>query len=246
MRKILGLLACLAVALSTFLFNAPAASAATGVVSNGIGWTTFQYPPGPGVLPPLSREDCTLGVVGTDMYGNKVAITAAHCASQGWNMANDGAPIYRMAPGGPRQQIGTIAYRSWNGTGYPSNTNWGTDYLVIKLNNDAILSSNGPGVRIDGVGAANPGGIHCKDGVGTGVRCGFITDNTPPTRFISTAITGGGDSGGPAYQGTQIIGFNNSSAGLLFSFVKYSAVMNEINSPGSPFPVGKGFVVTNS
>ncbi|WP_255312527.1 hypothetical protein [Rhodococcus tukisamuensis] len=31
-----------------------------------------------------------------------------------------------------------------------------------------------------------------------------------------------------------------------FEHVKFSAVLNEINSPGSPFPVGKGFMATNN
>jgi hypothetical protein len=39
---------------------------------------------------------------------------------------------------------------------------------------------------------------------------------------------------------------NRGLVGLGFEFVKFPAVLNEINSPGSPFPVGKGFVVTNN
>ncbi|NMM92673.1 hypothetical protein B2J88_52100 [Rhodococcus sp. SRB_17] len=90
---------------------------------------------------------------------------------------------------------------------------------MIKLNNDADLRSNGPGARIDGVAAANPAVFsnHCQDG---------------------------GDSGAPAYQGTQIIGMNRALSGVVFEFVKL--VLYEINSPSSPFPVGKGFVVTNN
>lgn len=103
---------------------------------------------------------------------------------------------------------------------------------------------NGPGARIDGIGAANLSGIHCKDGIATGVRCGTVTDNTPPTRFYSTALLGGGDSGGPAYQGTQIVSLNRGATLSGFEFVKYSAVINEINS--SPWAPGKGFVVTNN
>lgn len=249
MRKVLGFLACLAVILGTFLANAPAASAATGVVSNGIAWTPFENP----VIPPnLAREDCTLGVVGTDSAGNKIAISAAHCVSQDWNYKPDGATVYRMAPTGPRQAIGTIAYRSVNTIGYPvpqTNTDpyaYGVDFVVIKLNADADLQSNGPGARIDGIGAANPSGIHCKDGVGTGVRCGFITDNTPPLRFYSTAIAGGGDSGCPAFQNnTKLVGLvRGGTPPTSYEFVKFSAVQTEI--AGQSNPAGKGFVVTNN
>ncbi|UUE25888.1 S1 family peptidase [Rhodococcus qingshengii] len=249
MRKLYGLLACLAVFLGAFLANAPAASAATGIVSNGIGWTPFEFPTASPI--PGAREDCTLGVVGTDSSGNKIAISAAHCVSQDWNYKTDGATVYRMAPTGPRQAIGTIAYRSANATGYPvpaTSTDpnaYGVDFVVIKLNADAGLSSNGPGARIDGIGVANPGGVHCKDGVGTGVRCGFITDNTPPTRFYSTALSGGGDSGGPAFQNdTKLVGLVRGGGPFTYEYIKFSAVQAEIAAQSNP--VGKGLAVTNN
>lgn len=232
-RVLLAILAAVALIVPALAIT-PTASAATGVVSNGIAWTPFEYP----TPPPIGdREDCTLGVVGTDSSGNKIAISAAHCVSLGWKYKPDGATVYRMAPAGPRQAIGTIAYRSVNATGYPVNAGntdpnaFGVDFVVIKLNADADLSSNGPGARIDGIG--------------TGVRCGFITDNTPPTRFYSTAIAGGGDSGGPAFQNdTKLVGFVRGGNGITSEFIKFSAVQNEINS--QPNPVGKGLVVTNN
>ncbi|MBT2270662.1 S1 family peptidase [Rhodococcus qingshengii] len=256
MKKLLGFLACLAVVLGTFLANAPAASAATGVISNGIAWTpNASYPGLPGMTPDKPLGDyCTLAVVGTDNSGNKVAISAAHCVSvEGANYVPDGSPIYSWTPNnGPREHIGTIAYRSWNGTGYPvpaSQSNnpgaFGTDYVVIKLNNDAVLTSNGPGVRIDGLGSSNPSGVMCKDGQSTGVTCGWITGQNA-TRIFNLGLIGPGDSGGPAYQGTNIVGYNRSWNGGTFEYVKFSAVLAEINSPGSPSPIGKGFVVTNN
>ncbi|MDH6285067.1 hypothetical protein [Prescottella agglutinans] len=241
MKRILIVLASIAAFVLPMLAFAPAASAATGIISNGTGISPFEFPTS---NPAGGGDECTIGVVGTDNSGNKLAITVSHCFTQTWNYKPDGAPVYRSGPG-PRQQIGTIAYRAWNGVGFPVNDgNYGTDWLLIKLNADADLRSNGPGTRIDGVGVSNPSGTHCKDGIATGVKCGWITDSAPPTRFYSTAILGGGDSGGPAYQGTQIIGLNRAIWFTGFEFVKIGAVLNEIN--GSPWTPGKGFVVTNN
>lgn len=251
MRRILLVLASIAAFIVPMFAFAPAASAGP-VISNGIAWTpNASLPPGTPGDKPLS-DYCTMAVVGTDRYGNKVGISAAHCVSiQGANYAADGAPVYRWTPNnGPREQIGTIAHRSWNGVGYPvqqSNSNtpgaFGIDWVVIKLRDDAFLTSNGPGVRIDGVGSSNPGGIMCKDGQSTGVTCGLITGQNAD-RIFNLATIGPGDSGGPAYQGTQIVGINRSWNGSSFEYVKFSAALNEINT--NPWPVGKGFVVTNN
>ena len=249
-RILLSILAAIAVAIPMVAFT-PTASAAP-VISNGIAWTpNASLPPGYPGDKPLS-DYCTMAVVGTDRYGNKVGISAAHCVSiQGANYAPDGAPVYRWTPNNaPREQIGTIAHRSWNGTGYPvqqANSNnvgaFGIDWVVIKLRDDAILTSNGPGVRIDGVGSSNPGGVMCKDGQSTGVTCGWITGQTGD-RIFNLAVIGPGDSGGPAYQGTKIVGMSRSWNGLSFEYVKFTTALHEINT--NPWPVGKGFVVTNN
>ena len=231
MKRIALMLLAVAALLLPGIVAAPAASA-TGVISNGLAITTHQFP----TINPFDTEFCTLGAVGTDSSGNKIGITAAHCA-EGPYAAVDGAPFYRMAPGGPREHIGTIAYRSPGGT-------YGEDWLVIKLNSDAVLTSNGPGARIDGIGAANPTGIHCKDGAGTGVRCGTITTSTA-TRFYSTALIGGGDSGGPAFQdNTKIVGLNRGTGDGGFEFIKFSTVLAGIAAQSNP--VGQGFVITNN
>ncbi|MGO4205466.1 hypothetical protein AB4Z09_27775 [Rhodococcus sp. TAF43] len=117
---------------------------------------------------------------------------------------------------------------------------------MIKLNDDAILQSNGPGVRIDGVGVANPPNfsVLCKDGQSTGITCGAIWGQNA-TRMSNLAVGWNGDSGGPAWIDTnpgKIVGYNRGAG----EYVKFSAVLNEINSPGSPYPVGKGFVPTNN
>lgn len=117
--------------------------------------------------------------------------------------------------------------------------------MVIKLNADADIRSNGPGARIDGQGVANPGLFTnmCKDGIGSGITCGIVTGGSP-TRIFTLGSSTGGDSGGPLFVAgtTKISGYVKGFNGTSFEYVKFSAVLNEINSPGSPFPVGKGFV----
>lgn len=268
MKRILIILTSIAAIVLPMLAFAPAASAATGVVTNGMAWTPNASKPS-WADPNKPSDYCTLAVVGYDQYGNKVAISAAHCVSQSsadspagylnGNYAPDGAPVYEWTPNnGPRKHIGNISYRSWNGTGYPvpaypapSATAFGTDYVVITLNSDADIRSNGPGARIDGVGVANPGLFTnmCKDGQTTGVTCGIVVGDSP-SRIYTMGSSYQGDSGGPLFVAgtTKISGYVRGLApsGTSFEYVKFSAVLNEINSPGSPFLVGKGFYPVNN
>ncbi|CAM2809898.1 Serine protease [Prescottella defluvii] len=227
-RVLLATLAVIA-ALAPALALAPAASAATGTISNGIAWTAN---PDAGPSNPLvNQEYCTLGVVGTDALGNKIAISAAHCVSAAAGGATeypDGAPVYRFGPTGTGDPIGTIAYRDPR-----------IDYVVIELLPDAALSSNGPDVRIDGIGPSHPEGELCKAGVRTGLTCGPIYGQ-PALRINSFATANGGDSGGPAFiDGSKLVGMTRGP----FEFIDITAVLDGIAA--HPEPVGKGFTVTN-
>ncbi len=71
--------------------------------------------------------------------------------------------MYRFGPSGTGDPIGTVAYRDPR-----------IDYVVIELNPDAVLSSDGPEARIDSLGPAHPDGMLCKAGVRTGLTCGPI------------------------------------------------------------------------
>lgn len=217
---------------------APPAQAATGVVSNGIAWTMSPS----GATDPASPVVawCTMGVVGRDSSGNPVGISAGHCVRSSTTVQNlpDGAPVYRYIRGStaPRQQIGTLAHSD---RGLPENS--ALDYSVIRFNPDAILTSNGPGARIDGKQAAQlfwpPA---CKDGFTTGVSCGAAVNQTP-TRITILTYGSGGDSGGPAFQNnTKIIGMVRGPT----EFIRFDAVQNAINAQGNP--VGKNLVITNN
>ncbi|MGO4202605.1 hypothetical protein AB4Z09_12800 [Rhodococcus sp. TAF43] len=237
MKRILIVLASIAAFVLPMLAFAPAAQAQmpTGVVTNGMAWV-----PNPNAVPNATDPPyCTLGLVGTDSSGNKIAISARHCV-EAKGMYFDGAPVYRwLANGTAGAQFGTIAHRS-SGTHLGG---YGTDWVVIKLNADADLFSNGPGARIDGIG--NPPAfpqVLCKDGVTTGVKCGVVT-GTSPGRIASIAFALGGDSGGPAWIDTnygKIVGLVRGPG----EFISIHAVLSEINSGTNP--VGKGLVVTNN
>lgn len=225
-------IATLAIALMTLgmmlTFSGPA-SAAPGVVTNGIAFTPNASPPLGSVQVKPFADYCTLGPVGTDSAGRKVAVTVAHC----FQNQGPGATVYRWSPDGNRAAIGTIAYK-----------NVDLDYSVIELFSDATLSSNGPGARIDGVGPSNPFGVACKDGQSTGVTCGWITSQTA-TRIYTTGSSFNGDSGGPQFvSNTKWVGLVRGVTGSGFEYVKASAILGDIAA--QPNPVGKGFVVTNN
>lgn len=203
---------------------------ATGTVSNGIGWTAK---PDAGPSNPMQNQEyCTLGVVGTDALGNKIAISAGHCVSAAAGGAADfpdGSTVYRFGPSGTGDPIGTVAYRDPR-----------IDYVVIELNPDAVLSSDGPEARIDSLGPAHPDGILCKAGVRTGLTCGPIYGQEAQ-RISSFVTANGGDSGGPAFvNGSQLVGMTRAP----FEFVDIAAVLGGIEAQSNP--VGKGFTVTDS
>lgn len=227
-RFLLTALAAFA-ALAPALAITPAASAATGTISNGIAWTAK---PDAGPSNPMkTQEYCTLGVVGTDSLGNKIAISAGHCVSTAAGGATDfpdGATVYRFGDSGTGDPIGTIAYRDPR-----------IDYVVLKLNPDAVLSSNGPDTRIDSIGPVHPEGVLCKAGVRTGLTCGPIYGQQS-LRIKSFATANGGDSGGPAFvNGSELVGMTRGP----FEFIDFSAVLDSITA--QPNPIGKGFTVTN-
>lgn len=217
-------------ALVSALAITPAASADTGTVSNGIAWTAK---PDAGPSNPLTNQEyCTLGVVGTDNLGNKIAISAGHCISTAAGGATDfpdGATVYRFGPTGTGAPIGTIAYRDPR-----------IDYVVIVLNSDAVLTPNGPEVRIDSIGPLPTEGTLCKAGVRTGVTCGPIYGQAA-SRIASFAAANGGDSGGPAFvNDTQLVGMTRGP----FEFIEMSSVLDSIAA--QPNPIGKGFTVTDN
>jgi len=228
-KRILLAAAAALAALAPALAITPAASAATGTISNGIAWTAK---PDAGPSNPMKNQEyCTLGVVGTDALGNKIAISAGHCVSAAAGGATefpDGATVYRFGSSGTGDPIGKVAYRD------PV-----IDYVVIELNADAVLSSQGPDARIDSIGPASPEGTLCKAGVRTGLTCGTIYGQTSP-RINSFTPANGGDSGGPAFvNDTQLVGMTRGP----FEFIDIGAVLGSIDA--QPNPVGKGFVVTN-
>jgi hypothetical protein len=204
-----------------FIIPAQASAQESTTVTNGMRWNTLtesnQFP----------FDWCSIAAVGYDNLGNKVALSAGHC------IANEplDAPVYLYddRAAGP---VGTLSTR-----------NTELDYVIIKLNPDVNIDSDGPRVRIDSIGPARPDLITCKDGATTGTTCGLTLWYTDD-RVYTTAPMFSGDSGGALImQGTQLIGINRAFTGV-FEYVKASAILADLDSKGSV--VGQGFRPVNN
>jgi hypothetical protein len=238
MKRMASAALAVATLAATAAIAAPAASAATGLVTNGIAWTANAAP----IPDPARRRDyCTMGAVGTDSSGNKVGISAAHCISD----FPDGATVYRWAPDAAgRTPIGTLAHRG-------NHVDSATDWVVMRLNDDAVLSSNGPGARITGIAPANIPQltIGCKDGITSGVTCGVITARST-SFYYNLAWMDRGDSGGPFFindfdwAGINIkltSGFPGVPGAV---YLRATKILADIEAQSNP--VGKGFAIANT
>lgn len=215
MKKILVSLTAAAALVFSGLIMAPAAQAAP-VVSNGIAWSPNAQYPGLPALPDKPFGDyCTMGWVGYGPGGDKVGVSAAHCVAG----KPDGAPVYRWLPGtgGGRELIGHIGFRDNN-----------VDWVVIRFVSNAIVTANGPALRIDSIGVDNPAGNSCKDGQSTGVTCGQIVGQNA-TRIFTTGYAFNGDSGGPLAQGNSIIGLTRGATQQGFEYIKIAPVLRWLN-----------------
>ncbi len=186
-------------------------------------WNTLEQPSN---IPLF--DWCSIAAVGYDDQGNPVALSAGHCIKD----EPLDAPVYLY----DNREAGPI--------GRLSTRNVELDYVIIKLNPDVQLLSNGPRVRVDSIGPANPGWITCKDGATTGVSCGLTIWQTP-TRLYTTGWMFSGDSGGSIlYQGTQLVGINRALTDRGFEYVKASAILADLDYKGNV--VGRGFTPVNN
>ncbi|MFI1179160.1 hypothetical protein ACH4UT_06335 [Streptomyces sp. NPDC020799] len=161
---------------------------------------------------------CTIGAVGTDKYGHKIAITAGHCITDpryaDRELHEDIQPVYDRADIG----FGPIGYVRYFKDPEGSMTGHVTkDYMVIDLVPRTALSSQGPYLKQTGE-LKVPGGTASPNAVGpaldnerllapgsgeivtsgqTGVWYGTVMDNEDGV-YLSAATNTLGDSGGPA------------------------------------------------
>ncbi|KUN89676.1 hypothetical protein AQJ66_03475 [Streptomyces bungoensis] len=216
-RKSLGALAgVLGVLLAlTGVTGAAGAQAASGKrVFNGMQIT---------FAPDTPDEFCTLGAVGDDEYGRKIAISAGHCLSDPTHtyadreIPEDVAPVYDRADVG-FGPIGHVRYfkdPEGSTVGHPTK-----DYMIIELVPAVTLSSQGPylketdELKVPGgqpspnalnppldserlLGAALNNDNELVVSGQLGVLYGRITDNDKGV-YQSWAGHQAGDSGGPA------------------------------------------------
>ncbi|POX58771.1 hypothetical protein C3492_35925 [Streptomyces sp. Ru62] len=163
---------------------------------------------------------CTIGAVGDDKYGHRIAISAGHCLNDpdgtyaDREIPDDVAPVYdRADPAfGPIGHVRYFKDPEGSQTGHMTK-----DYMIIELVPQVTLSSRGPylkqtgEVRVPG-GTASPNALQpALDSERllatgddelivagqTGVWFGTIMDNTGGI-YRSPAANLTGDSGGPA------------------------------------------------
>jgi hypothetical protein len=221
-RIVAGITAALALTLGL-----PAAAPAQNpiVVSNGMK-VEVGYPNQPG--------SCTLGPVGYDDAGRKIGITAAHCAPAGpardVNLDEDIPVAVNGVVAGELRFVSSDLAKN--------------DFLVIEFGDDVQLSSNGPGLRVDGlaVGAS----WLTKDGQATGVTSGPIIAKVNGV-FQTWVTAWHGDSGGPAVaKGTTkwmgIVSGMFPSVGPIH-IISASNILNYMQAHGA---VGTGFEPVNN
>lgn len=188
-----------------------------------------------------NNESCTIGVVGNDSFGNKVAITAGHCGAVGtiaYTMSNQKIGVF--ASSRKDWVIGTFEYNKF-------------DYAFIKLDDNVVLADDPttpPNIKsiVAPPNFPNFSQPVCKFGHSVGTlpqMCGYVT-NVTPIEFGSGATTFFGDSGGPVYLAndkTKIAGIVSRPANIPYLGANISqrvdAAVSDATAKGW---VGAGFV----
>lgn len=145
---------------------------------------------------------CTVGAVGTDAQGNKIAITAGHCAEVGDTVVS--ADSWR---------VGT--------SGVVVSKNAALDYAVIRLGSNATITPSYNDLSFNEIGEATPVpvadvlGVNiprtvqvdhlCKTGVATGTTCSISWLRNESTN-LNQLCAMRGDSGAPVYIGKRLVG----------------------------------------
>ncbi|MCD0452827.1 S1 family peptidase [Actinocorallia sp. API 0066] len=202
---------------------------------------------------------CTVTAVGTDDFGNLVALTNAHCYTEDDGTKLVGDKVYydptpagtffapAPEPGMPELEaavaagpIGEVTYVSDSNHLFGGGPH-GMDYAVIKLDPTKVKLTNtvtSPSGTLTINSLGNPpgnGARLCKQGHRTGLTCGFKT-GTHSIWFVTTILTNGGDSGSPAVHGTTLVG-NSFGA---FHHTPIHNILNDINTRNAP---GKNFTL---
>lgn len=139
---------------------------------------------GPGTPLFLGNDKmCTLAASGYDNAGNKIGITAGHCAAVGNTVHSADAPGVGVV-GNVVQVIPDL------------------DVAVIQFNDKAFVTSSYGGVSLRSMGGGvAPGQQLCKKGVATGYTCGISWDE-----YNAQVCAMQGDSGAPMFAGDRLIG----------------------------------------
>lgn len=152
------------------------------------------YGPGTPIIVGTAPNDlfCTVAVAGYNDAGQKVALTAGHCAK------NVGDPVVNADA------------RSMGATGHVMSIDRALDYAVILLHPNTEVTRTYDGLTINHLGSAPvpTGQTVCKKGVASGVTCG-ITWYDYNAMNVNQVCAMQGDSGGPLFMGDRLVGLIN-------------------------------------
>lgn len=176
---------------------------------------------------------CTIAAVGYDRHGDKVALTAGHCAAGNSVAITPAGKL--LGSFGPATAIQGMAA-----------TGTDMDYVFIRLHPSVVLVDDPrTPVNITAIGTPQPWTVACKYGHGmlnVGERCGLITGTTGNVG-CSTIAMFFGDSGGPVYVGNRLIGVVSGLFGScgVMTFFRADHIIRHATQTGG---VGAGFTPT--
>lgn len=194
MKRAIGILVA-ALAVTAGLVATPVAQGVPNVVvQSGMKYGNLNTA-NPSDKPYGIKDFCTLGAVGYDGAGNRVAITAGHCsegATTGWKALTTGG-----------QEIGTyVTSKKEYVVGIFEEGKF--DYAFILLNDNVVFADD-PATPPNPTSAIAPtsGERLCKFGhapLFPGERCGRQLGNYNTVDFNALIASFFGDSGGPVYR----------------------------------------------
>lgn len=181
---------------------------------------------------------CNVGAVGTDVHGNKVALTAGHCVIEGFKIAKVNAQGL-LVPESAKTEIGEGSLRVITPGIVGQNNRF--DYGFIKLNDNVELVSTGN----TEIAAPVVGHIAVRKGNDLGIsvtQSSVVITGYTPRDFVMTGAVAPGASGGPVTRNGTLIGVSSRTAfmyGLPFSYgQRADAAVADATARGG---VGAGF-----
>jgi hypothetical protein len=222
------------------------AIAATLATAGGVGTATADELPGSVTVHNATQilfsdttpnAFCTIGAVGTDKYGNDIAISAGHClGSDGGQydavpILEDIQPVFdrnhlNWKEGGNERDNDPIGYVRWfKDTDGIATGHMTKDYMVIELLDGVVMSSQGPHIKMTGVNTVPNGTINSPNVVNGPAL--------PQEKILGTGIFTNHEMTTSSYQtGVNYGRITNNSMGALGVYQSHAP--NQAGDSGGP------------